>query len=84
MEAFSHMNRVDLLLGIDIKLRNGKPELEARLSAWPQAPAGSVLNASDYRSVRCWGREYKNLMGLFTALLYQMDFALAEEEFKKT
>jgi hypothetical protein len=83
MEAFSHMNRIDLLFGIDIKVRNGKPELEARLSAWPKAPAGTVLSASDYMSVRCWGKEYKSLMALFTGLLYMLDFTLAEEEFKK-
>jgi hypothetical protein len=34
-------------------------------------------------SALCWGSEFKNLMGLYTSLLYKLDFQLAELEWGK-
>lgn len=83
IEAFEHMNRVELSFTLGMRREGTKRQLAGLMAAWPEGRADTVLTPSDYKSVRCWANEYKSLMALVTGLLYKLDFELGSSEWEK-
>jgi hypothetical protein len=81
LNAFCAMNRVTIAIVARVAPRKGKPDMVFSATACPlevargeAAPWGSV-------NAICWASEFKSLMGVYTTLLYRLDFAIGEREY---
>ena len=82
LQAFQDGNQVFIELEIKTIITGGKHVLVASAVA-TNTHADPVVRAR-WKSVHAVlpGREYRNLMGLLTGLLYRLDFEIGDEEMK--
>ena len=80
MQEFEELNQVTLILSIASSGTPASPDLIGLCNAYTtkDVAAGAVPLAS--ASARCSALRCRTLMGLFTYLLYQIDFQLADHE----
>jgi hypothetical protein len=81
--AFEQHNRCRITLSCSLALHGGYLDLEWRAAAFEMTPHDQVVTGLALASVTAWAGAYKTLKGVLTFLLYQLDFALAREEFDK-
>jgi hypothetical protein len=81
--AFEKSNKVVISIHANTVLRKEKADTLYVANAMPEEGEGTAAKYLGSASALCWGSEYKNLVGLFTSLLYKLDFQLAELEWGK-
>ena len=81
--AFEQHNSCKITLSCSLALHNGYLDLEWKAVAFERKPADPAATGLVLASVQVWGGAYKTLKGVATFLLYQLDFALARDEFDK-
>jgi hypothetical protein len=83
LSAFEKLNRVVITIHSNTVKKNGRFDLIVVANAVPEGAANMAAQFLGSASALCWGSEFKNLMGLYTSLLYKLDFQLAELEWGK-
>lgn len=80
LAAFCASNQVVIAISCALGQRDGKPDLVVRAVA-QNNHVNPVVRAR-WGSVHCelWGSEWVRLAGLFTTLLYRLDFVIGEAE----
>jgi len=84
VDAFELQNSCKITLSCSLASHGGFQDLEWTGVAIERKTTDPAAIGSVLASVRVWGGGYKTLKGVLTFLLYQLDFALAREEFDKT
>lgn len=84
VEGFQSLNRVSIVITSRLVRHKGKWDLAYSATAVPLE--GVRGGACDWASANAivWGSEFKSLMGLYSSLLYALDFQIAEREWGKT
>jgi len=80
--AFQEQNSIRIAVSCKVLTHQGKPDMLYQAEAWTLQVLLTDPKPSVLASAICWGREYMSLMGLFTSLLYKLDFQLAELEMR--
>ena len=82
VDAFQRHNTVRIVITLDVREHDGKPDLRVIGQAMGAEPADADPVPSDSTLSTLWGSDYVRLMGLFTRLLYVLDFRLGEKEWE--
>jgi hypothetical protein len=80
LRAFEEQNRVAITIQMKLAPQGSKKGLLVLATATSHEPPDSGVTHSGSVSAVCWGNELVSLMGLFSTLLYRLDFAIAEAE----
>lgn len=83
-EAFEAMDGVHLELKAVSVLTKGLADIRWTMEAWPEDERSRGVQPLVSASVTYLAGWHKNLEALIFYLLYQLDFQLAEQEWKKT
>jgi len=80
LSAFSEANQVVIAISVGVANHDGKPDL--LIAAVAQNNHVNPVARARWGSVRCqlWGSEWVRLAGVFTTLLYRLDFLIGEAE----
>lgn len=80
LSSFSTSNQVVIAITLTVAQKDGRPDMLVRAVA-QNNHANPVVRAR-WGSVHCdvWGSDWVRLAGLFTSLLYRLDFVIGEAE----
>jgi len=80
LSAFQLINRVRIVVSVGLAQHRGKPDMLFSATATDLAEELSAQVPSASVNAICWGSDMKSLVGVYTTLLYRLDFQLAERE----
>jgi len=81
-EAFEAQNSVRIVLTANSCLTGGLADIRWQAQALEESSENGEAKVLASASVTCLAGRYKSLEGLITFLLYQLDFKLAEHEWR--
>lgn len=83
VNAFQLHNDVHVEIEMHLRLHGGALDLLATATAYEMEGWNTGAELSALAKSQCWGHEWVRLMGLYTTLLYRLDFELGEREWRK-
>lgn len=83
LEAFEKQNNALIEVSMKLSLTGDMPDLSLTAKAWARDADRRVAKPWASSNVICRAERVRTLEGLFTFLLYQLDFQLGEREWQK-
>lgn len=80
--AFEDQNRVSIEISLSRWTTGDMPDLSVVGKAWERDADRRVAKPLAFQNVRCRAERVRSLEGVVTYLLYQLDFLLAEHEWR--
>jgi len=81
LQAFQDQNKVRIVVTLRLVANGGPPDFWLEGKALSQVSADGVRSLLAFASVKCLGSRHQTTDAALLALLYALDFQLAEKEF---